>query len=97
MHRWTGANSFRTSHYPYAEEILDFADSQGIVIIDECPGVALDHFGDDLLRNHLTVMKELVARDKNRPSVVMWSIANEPRSNKKSAVVGWTILLSAFF
>ena len=57
------------------------------MIIDECPGVALDHFGDDLLKNHLTVMEELVARDKNRPSVVMWSIANEPRSNKDSAVV----------
>lgn len=24
--KWTGANSFRTSHYPYAEEIMDFAD-----------------------------------------------------------------------
>ena len=85
--RWTGANSFRTSHYPYAEEILDFADRSGIVIIDECPGVALDHFGPQLLANHLRVMEELVARDKNRPSVVMWSIANEPRSNKKAAVV----------
>ena len=28
-----GANSYRTSHYPYAEEILDFADQNGIVII----------------------------------------------------------------
>ena len=36
--RWTGANSFRTSHYPYAEEILDFADENGIAIILESPG-----------------------------------------------------------
>ena len=36
--KWTGANSFRTSHYPYAEEIMDFADENGIAIIDECPG-----------------------------------------------------------
>jgi beta-galactosidase/beta-glucuronidase len=41
--------------------------------------VDLDGFGDELLANHLTVMKELVERDKNRPSVVMWSLANEPR------------------
>src|SRR3712207_8294981 len=32
---WIGANSFRTSHYPYAEEVLDHADRHGIVVIDE--------------------------------------------------------------
>ena len=32
---WLGANSFRTSHYPYAEEVLDYADRRGIVVIDE--------------------------------------------------------------
>ena len=34
--KWMGANSYRTSHYPYAEEILDFADQNGIVIIGSC-------------------------------------------------------------
>ena len=38
---WLGANSFRTSHYPYAEEIMDMADQQGIVVIDESPGVGI--------------------------------------------------------
>lgn len=38
---WVGANSFRTSHYPYAEEIMDQADAQGIAVIDECPAVVL--------------------------------------------------------
>ncbi len=38
LFQWIGANSFRTSHYPYAEEIMDFADRMGIVVIDECPG-----------------------------------------------------------
>ena len=28
---WIGANSFRTSHYPYAEEVMDYADRMGIV------------------------------------------------------------------
>lgn len=83
--KWIGANSFRTSHYPYADEIMEFADDNGIVIINECPGVALDHFSDKLLNNHKFALRELIQRDKNRPSVVMWSIANEPRSNKKSA------------
>ncbi|XP_059084651.1 beta-glucuronidase-like [Tigriopus californicus] len=83
--RWTGANSYRTSHYPYAEELMDFADRNGIVIIDECPGVNLEGFKPELLANHLTVMDELVARDKNHPSVVMWSIGNEPRSEVPEA------------
>jgi hypothetical protein len=37
--KWVGANSYRTSHYPYAEEIMDFADREGIIIINECPSV----------------------------------------------------------
>jgi beta-glucuronidase len=41
MH-WIGANSFRTSHYPYAEEVLEYADRQGIVVIDETPAVGLN-------------------------------------------------------
>ncbi len=39
---WVGANSFRTSHYPYAEEVLDYADRRGFVVIDETPAVGLN-------------------------------------------------------
>ncbi|CAK7219666.1 hypothetical protein SCUCBS95973_003895 [Sporothrix curviconia] len=39
---WINANSFRTSHYPYAEEVMDFADRHGIVVIDETPAVGLN-------------------------------------------------------
>jgi len=41
MIKWLGANCFRTSHYPYADEIMDMADQQGIVVIDESPGVGI--------------------------------------------------------
>lgn len=37
--KWVGANVYRTSHYPYADEIMDLADQLGIMIIDECPSV----------------------------------------------------------
>ncbi len=40
--RWIGANSLRTSHYPYAEEVLDYADRHGIVVIDETAAVGLN-------------------------------------------------------
>ncbi|CAG7734111.1 unnamed protein product [Allacma fusca] len=76
--KWTGANSYRTTHYPYAEEIMDLADKLGIVIIDEVPAVSIEGYGSDLLANHKKQMKELIQRDKNRASVVMWSVSNEP-------------------
>ena len=85
--KWLGGNAFRTSHYPYAEEIMDMADQLGIVVIDECPGVGIrsPNFGPESLAHHLVVMEELVRRDKNRPSVVMWSVANEPSSDRPQA------------
>ncbi|XP_032389708.1 beta-glucuronidase [Etheostoma spectabile] len=86
--KWLGANSFRTSHYPYAEEILQMCDRHGIVVIDECPGVGIKDirsFGNASLTHHLAVMDELVLRDKNHASVVMWSVANEPAAEMPPA------------
>lgn len=81
--KWVGANSYRTSHYPYDEEYMRMADREGILIIDEIPAVGLYFHGDTTERAARQVMcrqyvRELIARDKNHPSVVMWSIANEP-------------------
>ncbi|BES95793.1 beta-glucuronidase [Nesidiocoris tenuis] len=78
--KWIGANAYRTSHYPYAEEIMDFADQQGIMIIDECPSVNTEKYSVSLLEKHLSSLTQLIQRDKNRPSVIMWSVANEPRT-----------------
>ena len=102
--KWIGANSFRTSHYPYAEDVLDYADRQGIVVIDETAAVGLNMglgggiFGgqgyttfspetvnDQTREVHAQAIRELVARDKNHPSVVLWSIANEPESDTEGA------------
>lgn len=50
--KWMGANSFRTSHYPYSEEMMRLADREGFVIIDETPAVTLLHgFGFSMLSN----------------------------------------------
>ena len=45
--KWQGANSFRTSHYPYSEEMMRLCDEEGIVVIDETTavGVNLDFGG----------------------------------------------------
>lgn len=39
--KWIGANSFRTSHYPYSEEIYQMADREGFLVIDEVPAVGM--------------------------------------------------------
>ncbi|WP_320972050.1 beta-glucuronidase [Enterocloster bolteae] len=81
---WLGANSFRTSHYPYAEEMYDLCDREGIVIIDETTAVGLNMGGNGnpytfgTREHHEQVIKELIQRDKNHPCVVMWSLGNEP-------------------
>jgi beta-glucuronidase len=102
--KWVGANSFRTSHYPYAEEVMDYADRHGIVIIDETAAVGFNQnfasmFGGDKYptygpetanektqANLLQAVRELISRDKNHPSVVMWSITNEAETGIPEAV-----------
>ncbi len=83
--KWIGANSFRTSHYPYDENIMDYADRHGILVIDETPFVGLNTrmYKEDILIKAKSVIKELFERDKNHPCVVMWSLANEPNIETK--------------
>ncbi|VGV19765.1 beta-glucuronidase [Streptococcus pyogenes] len=96
-----GANSFRTSHYPYSEEMMRLADRMGILVIDEIPAVglfqnftaSLDLTPKDMgtwsvmetKEAHEQAIQELVKRDKNHPSVVMWVVANEPASHEAGA------------
>ncbi len=86
--RWVGANSFRTTHYPYSEQMMDLADRLGFLVIDETPAVGL-FFRADGLERRMAVWKqqtrELIARDKNHPAVILWSLANEPHSSRPEA------------
>lgn len=104
--KWIGANSFRTSHYPYSEEIYQMADREGFLVIDEVPAVgmfqSLMNFMEAstgkqtaffkkettpvLLKAHLRAIEEMIARDKNHPSVVAWSLLNEPETMNEAAV-----------
>src|SRR5690606_27552323 len=99
--KWLGANSFRTSHYPYSEEIMRLADREGFVVIDETPAVGVHlnfHATEDMIPDgqstwervktfdhHQDVLRDMIARDKNHPCVVMWSIANEEATDEVGA------------
>jgi len=83
--KWIGANSFRTSHYPYDEEILSYADRNGILIIGETPFVGLNSrmFTEEILAKANAIIEKMIDRDFNHPSVIMWSLANEPTVDTK--------------
>ncbi len=85
---WVGANSFRTTHYPYSEQMMDLADRLGYLVIDETPAVGL-FFQEKGLARRLELCRsfvhELIDRDKNHPSVIAWSLANEPHSGRPGA------------
>ena len=92
--KWIHANSFRTSHYPYSEEIMDLADEYGFLVIDEVPAVGMNfwpggsfsetHINEESKTLHKELIKQLIERDKNHPCVVAWSLANEPACHEEN-------------
>ncbi|MBP5324305.1 MAG: beta-glucuronidase [Pseudobutyrivibrio sp.] len=103
--KWNGANCFRTSHYPYADEWYQLADEEGFLIIDEVAAVGMmrstHNFVDagmgkytyffetptvpTLLSNHLIQVEEMIKRDKNHPSVIAFSLFNEPETTSEQS------------
>ncbi len=83
MKEW-GMNHIRTSHNPYSEEFLDLCDENGILVVDELydkwnnqyVGGGREKFVN-LWQKHV---QEFITRDRNHPSVVMWSMGNELQS-----------------
>ena len=81
LYHWLNANCFRTSHYPYAEEMYQLCDREGIVVVDETPAVGMwasEQYGWGLAEYHRQVLLDMISRDKNHPCVVIWSLGNEP-------------------
>jgi beta-galactosidase len=79
-----GVNAIRTSHYPPAPELLDLADQMGFVVMDEAfdewkhnkTKFGYGQFFDDWSERDILSM---VDRDRNHPSIILWSIGNEIR------------------
>ena len=85
----TGFNAIRCSHNPPAREFLDWCDRIGMLVIDEAfdkwKSGYYEQWFDDWWKADLTSM---VLRDRNHPSVVLWSVGNETQEQWDQSDVG---------
>jgi beta-galactosidase len=85
-----GANALRTAHDPYAPEVLDLCDRMGIMVMDEffdawtAHKVAGDYGGASFNMWGTMDLTDTLKRDRNHPSVVLYSIGNEIRDGLTS-------------
>ena len=85
-----GCNAIRTAHNPPAPEFLDVCDSMGFLVLDE----AFDmwqkkktkyDYSKDFAQWHQQDLQDMILRDRNHPSVFMWSVGNEIREQFDSS------------
>lgn len=73
-----GFNALRTAHYSHDEVLLEIADKEGILILEEIPVYWACNFkSNKTFKTAAKMMKSLIKRDINHPSVIWWSVGNE--------------------
>jgi beta-galactosidase len=93
-------NAVRMSHYPPHPRFLDLCDELGLYVVDECDLETHGFFPLDWRRNpsddpawedaFVDRMRRMVERDKNHPSVILWSLGNESGSGANlTAMAAW--------
>lgn len=63
-------NAYRSSHNPMTPEMLDACDSLGILVLEEN---RLSGINDE----HVRLLRRMIERDRNHPSIILWSVGNE--------------------
>lgn len=88
-------NAVRTSHYPHASEWYELCDELGIYVVDET-NLETHEFGGQLSFSaewtgaYIERATRMVLRDKNHPSVIIWSLGNESGAGaNQAAMYGW--------
>jgi beta-galactosidase len=86
-----GVNALRTSHNPPAPELLDFADRLGFLVMDEAfdcwdQGKNTYDYGRFFNQWSTTDIGDMVSRDRNHPSIIIWSIGNEIPDDNNATV-----------
>jgi beta-glucuronidase len=73
-----GCNFVRLAHYPHNEHMARVADELGLMVWEEVPVYWTIHWENpETLANATRQLRELMLRDRNRASVIVWSVANE--------------------
>ena len=83
-----GMNAIRLSHNPGTPAMLDVCDSLGMLVIDENRLMGTN-------QEHLSLLRRMIERDRNHPSVFLWSIGNEEwwiESNEKGEKIARTMI-----
>ncbi|MEP2237200.1 MAG: glycoside hydrolase family 2 TIM barrel-domain containing protein [Maribacter sp.] len=85
-----GCNFLRLAHYPHSEAMVKEAEKMGFLIWSEIPVYWTIQFdNEDTYANAENQLTEMISRDKNRASVVLWSMANEtPESEPRLSFIG---------
>ena len=76
------ANFIRLAHYPHDERMLRQADRDGILVWSEIPN--WQHIAFDkpaVYGKSVTMLREMIRRDRNKASIVLWSVSNETPNN----------------
>lgn len=90
-----GCNAIRTAHNPPAPELLDLCDKMGFLVMDEAFDMWAKKknkydYAADFKQWHVRDLQDMVLRDRNHPSVFMWSIGNEIREQFDSSGISIT-------
>lgn len=90
-----GCNAIRTAHNPPAPELLDLCDKMGFLVMDEAFDMwAKKKNKQDYHLNweewHTRDLQDMVKRDRNHPSIILWSIGNEIREQFDSTGIAMT-------
>ncbi|MDT0675261.1 beta-galactosidase GalB [Autumnicola musiva] len=90
-----GVNGIRTAHNPPAPELLDLCDKMGFIVMDEAFDMWEQNKSENDYANyweewHEKDLTDLIVRDRNHPSIFMWSIGNEipEQWNERGAEIG---------
>ena len=65
-----GCNAYRASHNPMTPAVLDICDREGMLVIDENRLMGINE-------EHLRLLERMIRRDRNHPSIILWSDGNE--------------------
>lgn len=83
-----GANFIRISHYPQDDAVVEMCDRLGLIAWEEIPVIDYVPVGETFADNCETMLREMIGRHYNHPSIVMWGYMNEillrmPRENQE--------------